>query len=413
MVIKVEAIYDGGTYTLTKDEQSGLYAADIEALKKKIKSNEKYSYYPIILRATDDGGNVTVKTITDSMFGNDLLLKVREEDLFPLNFISATPAGIEKGYVSNANSIDLDLGDTNDFVVELRADAWNPEYIDYGYLFYVPGTEYGGIIEDRATSTKLNTVTWYGYTWRGLLGLKIIQPPDGSDHLVVSGEANRIIRQIIGNRFDSLFVADDENSGISVKSYKFDRYTTVLAGLEKMLLAQNARLKICYEQGEGIEPGAVHLSAVPITDWSSNLEYSQDGYMQFSTRDYRRGVNHLICVGSGEGTERLVVHLYVQSDGSIGNKKYYYGLDEKEALYEFNSVNEADKLMEYGMSRLRELMNYKQFNADVENIEVDIGDIVGGRDHITGMEAKLPITGKIIRVRDGTVNIEHKIKGDE
>lgn len=97
----------------------------------------------------------------------------------------------------------------------------------------------------------------------------------------------------------------------------------------------------------------------------------------------------------------------------IGDKQYYYGLNEKEALYSFTSADEAEQLREYGTSRLKELMNYKQFNVDVNNVEVDIGDIVGGRDRITGMEAKLPVTGKIIKVADGIVSIEHKIKGDE
>ena len=63
--------------------------------------------------------------------------------------------------------------------------------------------------------------------------------------------------------------------------------------------------------------------------------------------------------------------------------------------------------------RKKPCTNYKQFNVDVNNVEVDIGDIVGGRDRITGMEAKLPVTGKILRIAGGNVSIEHKIKGDE
>lgn len=413
MVIRAEAIYDGGTYLLSHDNQTGLYTAEIEALQRKLRTDEKFSYYPIMLRVTDDAGGVTVRTITDAEIGNDLLLMVREEDLFPMKFITSTSRGIEMGFIKNANSIDLDLGDTSDFAIEIDADQWDSTYLNYGHLIYIPGTEYGGIIEDRATSTKLNTVTWYGDTWRGLLDKKIIQPPAGQDYLSVTGEANTVIRQVLGNRFGSLFVADEENSGIAINNYKFDRYVTLLSGLEKMLQTKGAKLRIYYKQGEGLEAGAVHLRAVPITDWSDTLEYSQDGHMDFSTRDYRRGINHLICAGKGDGADRLVVHLYVQKDGSIGDKQYYYGLNEKEALYSFTSADEAEQLREYGTSRLKELMNYKQFNVDVNNVEVDIGDIVGGRDRITGMEAKLPVTGKIIKVADGIVSIEHKIKGDE
>lgn len=45
----VEAIYEGGTYELQKNNQTGFYYAEIQALKKEIRTDEKYSYYPIIV----------------------------------------------------------------------------------------------------------------------------------------------------------------------------------------------------------------------------------------------------------------------------------------------------------------------------------------------------------------------------
>ncbi len=134
------------------------------------------------------------------------------------------------------------MGENNDFELELSADTWKEEVYNWGYRIFVPNTEYGGLLEERKTSTSQNTVTWLGYTWRGLLNQKIIQPPDNQTHLVVSGDANKIIKGIIGSRFDSLFVVETEASGIEFKNYQFDRYCTVLDGLEKMLASKQARL---------------------------------------------------------------------------------------------------------------------------------------------------------------------------
>ncbi len=414
MVVKVEAIYEGGVYELTRDSQTGLYAARITALKRELHTDEPYHYYPVILRITDDAGNVTLKTVSDAVIGPDLLLVIREPDIFPLKFIAANSQGEEQGYIKEANNIDLDLGNTNDFEIEMDVGAWKEELLDWGFRIFIPGTEYGGLIEDRKTSTKSNTITWIGYTWRGLLSQKIIEPPAGQSHLTVSGEANEIIGEIIGDRFGPLFVADPGNSGIQISSFQFDRYCTMLDGLTKMLETQGARLKIYYQQGDpGGMNGAVHVCAVPVSDWSEDFEYSQDDKINFTTRDYRRGINHLICAGTGEEESRTVLHLYAQPDGSIGDTKYYTGLDEREALYSYTSQSDVEKLKEDGTKRLQELMNYTQMDATVDNVDVDIGDIVGGRDRITGMYLKQPVINKILKIKSGSASVEYKLKGEE
>lgn len=413
MVVSIEAVYEGGTYELKRDNQTGLYTAKIEAIHRNPKANERYSYYPVMLRITDDAGNTTIKTIADAEIGDDLLLVVREEQLFPLKFIVANEKGEELGYVKEANYLDLELGETNDFELEFSTEAWREEAYNWGYRIFIPNTEYGGLLEERKTSIGQGTVTWLGYTWRGLLSQKIIQPPDGATHLVVSGDANKIIEDIIGNRFGSLFVAETEASGIELRNYQFDRYCTVLEGLEKMLASKQARLKICYKQGTpGLLDGAVYLSAVPVADWSEHLEYSQDGRLTFTTEDYRRGINHLICAGEGEGTERKILHLYVQKDGSIiQDKPYYTGLAEREALYSYTSADDLEQLKKDGIKHLESLMNYREMEAHIDNVDVDIGDIVGGRDRITGMSIQQPVVGKILTVKDGETDVEYKLKG--
>lgn len=331
-----------------------------------------------------------------------------------LKFTAADIDGIEQGFIKDADSIDMDLGDTNDFELQLSEEEWDRKKYNWGYRIFIPGTEYGGLLEECGTSTKDGTVTWRGYTWRGLLTQKIIQPPTGQKYLTVSGDANTIIQSIIGSRFGSLFVADVEQSGIQINNYQFDRYCTILSGLEKMLSTQNARLKIYYQQGTpGGAGGAVRIGAVRVTDWSSELECSQDGKLNFTARDYRRGINHLICAGEGEGEDRTILQLFVQEDGSIGDTQYYFGLDEREALYSYTSVESDEQLRKDGVERLMELMNYKQLDASLDDVDVDIGDIVGGRDRVTGMTLQKPVVNKILKIQDGKTSVEYKLKGED
>ena len=62
------------------------------------------------------------------------------------------------------------------------------------------------------------------------------------------------------------------------------------------------------------------------------------------------------------------------------------------------------------------MMNIKKFTVDIDyyiETEMQIGDIVGGRDYITGIVVKKPITGKILNIKDGTYKIEYKIEGGD
>ena len=60
-------------------------------------------------------------------------------------------------------------------------------------------------------------------------------------------------------------------------------------------------------------------------------------------------------------------------------------------------------------------MNSTSFEMDVESlgVDVEVGDIIGGRDYLTGMYAKKPIVKKIYRVEDGKTSLEYGIKGDD
>ena len=45
----------------------------------------------------------------------------------------------------------------------------------------------------------------------------------------------------------------------------------------------------------------------------------------------------------------------------------------------------------------------------LESDQYDVGDIVGGREEITGIEIKEKITAKIIKIKDGIMSTEYKV----
>ena len=80
MAVKtVKASINGQEYNLTYDESSGSYKATITALSKSSYNNNDGHYYPVSVTATDDAGNSTTVTDTDTTFGDDLKLKVKEK----------------------------------------------------------------------------------------------------------------------------------------------------------------------------------------------------------------------------------------------------------------------------------------------------------------------------------------------
>lgn len=335
-----------------------------------------------------------------------------EESVNQLRFLASKPSGEEQGKLSDSADVDLDTGDSNDFEVTVAASEWNPETLGYGCRLYIPNTEYGGIIQDIESVTATGNVILRGDTWRGMLAYRIIEPPTGQNHLALSGELNDVIRELIGDRFGSLFYVPEIDTGITVSNWQVDRYVTLYAALMKLVDAFGYRLNISYIQPEGLEYGYASIQAVPIVDCSEQQEYSKEGNMHVDIRDCRNGVNHLVCAGEGENQQRAVVHLYVQQDGSIGETQYYFGQDEKAEAYIYTSAD-VTQLKEDGTKRLKDLMNYKKCEMTVEDIDLELGDIVSGYDEITDTQVRKPVVRKILRVQNGSTTIDYKVEGED
>lgn len=325
--------------------------------------------------------------------------------------ILANPAGNEIRSILDAE-VDLEIGDYNNFEITLSRVGFDEEIPDKTRVFN-PGTEFGGLVRRIKTSSATNTISLGGYTWRGLLQMKIIEPTAGEDYATATGELNAILSDIIEPEFDGLFRASTEDTGVEVSGYQFDRYCTMLDGLKKMLKSVGYRLHIRYIQEDQGSPGYVEIGAVPIVDYSSQIELSGDMRLNFTAESVDDGVNHLICLGDGELKDRVVLHLYVQEDGTIGTTQYYTGVDEIVDVYDFPSAD-AEALEEYARENFETLRGFQSFEMDIEslNLDLEIGDIIGGRDYITGISMSKPITGKVWTYKDQTDKVEYLIEGD-
>lgn len=324
--------------------------------------------------------------------------------------IVANEKGCELGVLKNYKEVEFSVGAENDFVITLKSQAVNKEFLWYESKVFIPGTEFGGIVKDIISLTKSKTVKFMGDTWRGMLSKKIISPPSGQDYLTVSGELNEVLRKMLKEHFGDWFVVPEESTEVTV-NYQFNRYVTLLEGLTSLLESVNYKLSIKYIQGAPGEAGYVEVSAAPINNYSEEEEYSQDCNIKMTVRDYRRGINHLICLGEGELKDRIRVDLYIQKDGSIGKTQYYKGLEERTDVYDYSSADVAE-LEEGGEKRLKELADYKEFDMNIEKANLELGDIVSGRDHITGLYVVKPVIQKILKIGTGKERIDYKLKGD-
>ena len=318
-----------------------------------------------------------------------------------MDLIYTTAKRADEG-VLKAHTFDLSFGaEENDY--ELTLGASEP-VLEYGAFVYIEGTEYGGIVDGMRTNTDVETLTYMGRTWHGIMNSKVIQPDSGQDYFIVSGDANAILAQLV-NRLGlgGLFAAKEEESGINISRYQFQRYCKGYDGIRALLESNGAKLKIEWKGRK------VLLYAARIDDYTDT---PVDGDEATLTGEHHENkVNHLICLGRGDLAEREVIHLFVDQFGRIGNVQYYTGLNEIAETYDNNSAESSEELRTEGISQLEQLRNND--SAEISSPEgrtqaYDIGDIVGASDVRSGVTASAAVSQKIVKINDGVIKIEYK-----
>lgn len=312
-----------------------------------------------------------------------------------------TDASYEDVAVLHDYILDLAIGaDENNF--ELTIDS-EKHCCEARAIVYIEGTEYGGVIDGIGVITKSDKLTYKGRTWHGILASKILVPDEGVDYLVVSGEANTVIGELIERiGLSELFACSSASSGILINGYQMHRYVDAYTGITKMLLSVASKLNFTFENGKVI------LSAAPVIDYSQDDEFDND-QVEMDVDKAFNFVNHLICLGKGELSDRQVVHLYKDAEGNICTEQVLFGVDEIADVYENVNAESLEALLDAGMDKFQASGQRVEMDLDTEEILYDIGDIVGARELITGIFVRERITKKIVTIKNGTINIEYKV----
>ena len=131
--------------------------------------------------------------------------------------------------------------------------------------------------------------------------------------------------------------------------------------------------------------------------------------MEFTVTRAHRVVNHLVCAGEGELSERVVVDLYADSSGNISQTQTFSGVDEVALYYNYSGANQAD-LISDGTKKLKEY----QTNGGAEIGEVGkgdwhVGNVLQVRDNNTGTVVDAIIAKKIVKVERGVLTVDYEI----
>lgn len=296
-------------------------------------------------------------------------------------------------------------GSRNSWQLECPADD-APTMSD-GSLLYCDGGEVGGVVDGIAPDTGEGTVTFSGRTWHGVLDGNLIAPAAGQDYKTVDGEANAAIGSLIGEMgISDLFAADPADSGVRV-SHQFGRpAATGYQGLVDMLAGSGAKLRTRFDSASR----KCVLSAAPKGDYSTE-ELDGDRISVKIERDWRP-VNHLACFGSGELKDRIRLDLYADESGNVSKTQSIFGAKHRGAVYDYSSAD-AETLEKDGRKKLEELQAADEIQVTLpDDSEYEIGDVVGGREPVTGIYTTATLTRKTVLIDgDGEMDVRYEAGG--
>lgn len=260
--------------------------------------------------------------------------------------------------VLSAYTLDMAYGsDENDF--ELKVDR-NNHCCNAGFYIYAENEEYGGIVDSIKVDTENEEITYSGRTWHGILESKIITPPSGEDYLILNGEANTVLQQLI-NHLDlgGLFFATNENSEIEIINFQMERYVAGYTGIKKMLKEFDGKLKFKWVNGR------VCLSTVPRIDYSQNDEFD-NSQVNFTISKNFKPTNHIICLGQGDLKERRVIHLFTDENGGIQPyAKTDLPMQDSDYI-----LDERNKLL-FGSNEIVSILDYSNADTTVNYIALN------------------------------------------
>lgn len=287
---------------------------------------------------------------------------------------------------------------SNTFDIETILDKYLLNTVGY---IYAENSEIGGIVDSRKVDTERKIMHLSGRTWRGLLASKVICPDDGEAYLTVTGTISDVIAEML-ERCDvtDLFVAS--TTLLTDITYKFNRYTDLYSGLSAMLNSVGMRLTTIYKDG------TCEISAVQITDYTGLEELTSDLFA-FTLESTEHTANHMIGLGSGQLEERLVVHKYIQEDGSVGDEQYYFGTDEVTEIYENTNIENIEDLEQETIEALKKSAISDGIKIKSNNLNAELYDKFSAYDIVTNLRATQYVTRKIVVISNDKATMTYEV----
>lgn len=316
-----------------------------------------------------------------------------------MDLIYADAEREEQGILINSY-IDFDTTGTKDF--EIRTSIDN-RLLQQKYYWWIEGTEYGGRVDDITISTEGREYICHGRNWRGILDSKIIKPPQGQSHKKANGTISDCIRQLITEcGLAELFEVED--SLLVVRGFKYNRYISVYEGIVSLCKIYGFVPSFVCERGK------VKILISMTHNYAEDKEYFQED-LNFEITKVSGNVNHLVCLGKGELTERVVIDLYADIYGNITQTQTITGIDEITEVYE-NTSDEYDQLLQDGIKHFQEITNTDSFEVTVPEHEYNVGDVIGGYEEVTQSYVAKEITNIILKMSDEKTDIDYEV-GDK
>lgn len=318
-------------------------------------------------------------------------------------------------YMSDKCSIDIEIGnEKNDFEVTIPISEYDStKHCADGYI-YCPGTELGGRLCSPSIDTAAKTVKMQGIAFRGLLEERVLTVPAGQDYRFVSGELNTGLANMFGRSFyGGLFRVSTNDTGIVSGNVQMNRYANYLESAEQFLGTKGNRLKIEImesQTGDNVSFYA-ELSAVDIVDHSDYIENSQDGGIDFKiSKATSFPYTHAILLGKGELRNRLVVNVSIAKDGSLTKiTSIPEGKNVRVYKYDNSNVESEADLISQATENIKQKIETDSQSITITDFMVDLGDLVGGRDYVTGTRIVEPVTSVVYKQKTGVESYDYKI----
>lgn len=311
------------------------------------------------------------------------------------------------GILPVSASIDIDIGVDDDYGITIPLEDYDKNIVVTGGYWFVPGTEYGGMLCNPLINTASKTVTFSGDTFRGMLKRKVADPGT-ENYLGVSGTSAAVLTALVNqnNQFGSLFTFSGSGNVTSTNA----RWEPVLEVIYRICDWQNYRLDVkANESSNGTL--SVNLELVQVVD-QEDIEYSQDQGFNFKIQNVTDRFNYVVALGSGELKDRMVAKYSVDKRNRLTEvTSIPAGVNNRIYVYDWPNAESKTRLSRMCQKKMREVNKKSEYSMTIpEDFDFDIGENVRGRDYVTGTQVNAYVSRKVVKISNGVVSTSYSLK---